>query len=141
MSRTRSNQPTCTTPATLAVRGIPLSWSGMPLRTITRKGALVYLRRSSTHSTQRITKQHNPQTTNAPTANPTIAQLAGGKRPGDSSYPGVLYGQRAGALTSFVARSLLLSRPEALMFRLHIFFVWFVPDVLHGRSCCRVLPC
>ena len=35
----------------------------------------------------------------------TTAQLAGGKRPRGSSYPGVLCDQIAGALTSFVARS------------------------------------
>ena len=61
-----------------------------------------------THSTQHTTKQKQHSTTqtiSTPTANPTTAQLAGGKRPRDSSYPDVLCGQRAGALTSFVARS------------------------------------
>ena len=105
-----------------------------------KEPAFIYDNRAHTahntaHNTPRNeTTQHNTQTTSTPTSNPTTSQLTVGKRPRDSFYPGVLYGQRDGALTSFVARSLLLSRPEALIFRWHTFFVWFVPDVAHGRS-------
>ena len=38
------------------------------------------------------------------------------------------------------ALALLHSRPEAVIFRRH-FFVWFMPDVAHGRSCCSLRPC
>ena len=110
VSPTQVNQPTCTTPpGTLAVvGGIPLSWSGMPPRTITWKGALVFCedRAHTAHNTpQNKTTQHNTQTSSTPTAYPTTTQLTGGKCPRDSSYPGVLCGQRAETLTLFVARS------------------------------------
>ena len=68
----------------------------------------IYEDRAHTHNAihhKTKTTQHNTQTTSTPTANPTTAQLAGGKRPRESSSPGVLCGQRAGTLTSFVARS------------------------------------
>ena len=96
------------------------------------------------HTTHHKTKttQHNIQTTSTPTANPTTAQLDGGKRPRDSSALGVLCSQRAGTL-DIVRRAvaLLLSRPEAVNFRWHFFFCTvFVPDVAHGRSCCSSRP-
>ena len=70
-----------------------------PLR-ITR---IAHTQHTTYHKTK--TTQHDTQATSTPTATPTTAQLVGGKRPRYSSYPGVLCGQRAGALTSFAARS------------------------------------
>ena len=74
------------------------------------------------HTAPNIPQQKQHSTIHRQAASQQPTQLPGGKRPRDSSYPGALCGQRAGALTSFVARLLLLCRPEALIFRWHIFF-------------------
>ena len=152
VSRTRSNQPTCTTPpATLAVvRGIPLSWSGMPLRT-TR----YYLKRSprlftriehTQHTIHHKTTQQNTQTTSTP-SQPNYSTTSRWRAP-----TRFLLSRRALRSESWgsdivrrtLAPALLSSRPEALIFRWHIFFVWFVPDVASAwpelLQCTTLLP-
>ena len=133
VSRTRSNQPTCTKPpATLAVvRGIPLSEASrsrgaacLNEQLLEKEPSIVTRIEHTQHTTHHKTKttQRNTQTTSTSTANPTTAQLAGGKRTRDSSYPGVLCGQRAEGLTSFVARSRSCSLVLRLQFSMaHLF--------------------